>query len=232
MNDVNEACGGNAREAQIQELFPMVKKTARRVSRMVPGSDIDDLVGEGCIGLIRAVDTFDPTRGPTLEAYATRICAGAMLNGIRRLDPVSERVRRDIRQAERERYAIATQTGQLPTLREMEKLRPGLRRATIHAYRHAPASLDAPLPTGERLSGDWDADPAAIVSERIEHTRMRNAMQILSPRQRRLLALHYFCELSLHSISKRMGVSPQRVSQLHIAAIARLKKAASYANGR
>lgn len=218
------------REKQIRDLFPMVKKIARRVSRMVPGSDVDDLVGEGCVGLIRAVDSFDPMRGPSLEHYASRVVAGAMLNGIRRLDPVSERVRRDVREAERERYAIASHTGALPSQLEMEKRRPGLRRATIHAYRYAPVSLDAPLPLDEQLSGDWGADPAEIVSQRVRNEAVRRAVSSLSPRHRKLLASHYFAEQSLHSISKAMDVSPQRVSQLHIAAIAKLKKAVTYAN--
>ena len=220
----------NDRETLIRDLFPMVKKIARRVSRMVPGSDVDDLVGEGCIGLIRAVDSFDPMRGPSLEHYASRVVAGAMLNGIRRLDPVSERVRRDVREAERERYALASHTGALPSQLDMEKRRPGLRRATIHAYRYAPVSLDAPLPTGEHLSGDWCADPAEIVSQRVRNEAVRNAVRGLSPRHRKLLTLHYFAERSLHSISKTMAVSPQRVSQLHIAAIAKLKKTVTYAN--
>lgn len=218
------------REEQIRELFPLVKKIARRISRMVPGTDAGDLVGEGSIGLIRAVDSFDPGRGPTIEQYASRIVAGAMLNGIRRLDPVSERVRRDIREAERERYALASEHGELPSTLEMEKRRPGLRRANIHAYRYAPISLDAPFPTGEQLSGDWGADPAAIVEVRLENARVRGAIDALSPRHRKLLALHYFGDLSLHSISKRMNISPQRVSQLHIAAIAKLKKVVARAN--
>lgn len=223
---------GAERDAQVRELFPLVKRIARRIGRLVPGSDVDDLVGEGCVGLMRAVDSFDPNRGPSLAQYAGRIVAGAMLNGVRRFDPVSERVRRDVREAERERYALATQTGRLPTQLEMEERRPGLRRANIHAYRHSPASLDAPLPTGEQLSGDWGADPAAIVAERIEHERVRQALRDLPERHRKLLALHYFCDVSLHSIGHRMGISPQRVSQIHIAAIAKLKKQDRYANAR
>lgn len=220
------------RETQIRNLFPLVKRIARRVNRMVPGADLDDLIGEGSIGLIRAVDSFDPHRGPSLEQYASRIVAGAMLNGIRRLDPVSERVRRDVREADRERFALATELGALPSQLEMEARRPGLRRATIHAYQHAPASLDAPLPNGEQLSGDWGADPAEIVSEREKNERVRAALRELSPRQRRLLALHYFVDISLHSISKTMDVSPQRASQLHIAAIAKLRKTMKHANAR
>lgn len=212
------------REECIRALFPMVRRIARRVGRLVPGSDIDDLVGDGCVGLIRAVDSFDPERGPSLVQYAGRIVAGAMLNGIRRSDPVSERVRRTVREAERERYAIATQTGRLPSQSEMEARRPGLRRATVHAYRYAPVSLDAPLPTGERLSGDWGADPCAVVAQRAEHAGVRRALQTLPERQRKLLAWHYFGEVSLHAIGMHLSISPQRVSQIHLAAIARLRK--------
>ena len=80
------------RERRIRELFPLVKRIARRVRRLIAGAELDDLVGEGSIGLIRAVDTFDPTRGVSIERYAARVIAGAMLNGLRKLDPVSERV--------------------------------------------------------------------------------------------------------------------------------------------
>lgn len=213
------------REAQIRDLFPLVKKIARRVHRLVPASDLGDLVGEGSIGLIRAVDTFDPSRGPTIERYASRIVAGAMLNGLRKLDPVSERVRREVREAERDRYLLAAQLGTMPTQQQMEALRPAWRRAATHAYRHAPLSLDGPLPAGERLSGDWSADPCAIASARSERESVRAALHRLSPRQRHVLALHYFRGESLHQIGRALSISPQRASQLHLAAIRNLQKA-------
>ena len=215
----------DTRERTIYALFPLVKRIARRVQRIVPGSDIDDLVGEGCVGLIRAVDTFDSSRGPTLEQYASRVIAGAMLNGVRRLDPVSERVRREIREAERERYSLAAKAGALPTQREMEQRRPSLRRATLHAYRYAPLSLDTPLPQGERLAGDWHADPATIATERGEREGMRAALDRLPVRQRHVLTLHYFDEKSLHQIGRVLQISPQRASQLHLAALRNLRKA-------
>lgn len=212
------------RESQIRALLPLVRRIARRVSRMVVGSEIDDLVGEGCIGLIRAIDSFDPTRGPTLEHYAGKIIAGTMLNGLRRLDPVSERVRREVREADAERYRLASIRGELPSTSEMEQRRPNLRRAIVHAYRYVPLSLDAPLPEDERLSGDWSADPARIVGDRSEQGRIRAALQRLSPRQRRVVAMHYFRELSLHSIGQRLNISAQRASQLHLGALAKLRK--------
>ena len=213
------------REAQIRALFPLVKKIARRVQRIVPGSDVDDLVGEGCLGLIRAVDTFDATRGPTIEQYVSRVVAGAMLNGVRRLDPVSERVRRELREADRERFALASERGEMPTQREMEERRPALRRAMLHSHRHAPLSLDGPLPANERVAIDTSTDPALIAALRGEVQCVREAVTRLSPRQQRLVELHYFNERSLHQIGKAFEISPQRASQLHLAALKALRKA-------
>jgi RNA polymerase sigma factor (sigma-70 family) len=153
-----------------------------------------------------------------------RIISGAMLNGLRKLDPVSERIRREVREAERERYALATELGTMPTQTEMEQRRPALRRASMHAYRYTPLSLDGPLPTGERLCEDWNADPAAIAADDSERESIRAALQRLSPRQRHVLTLHYFGGKSLHQIGQALSISPQRASQLHLAAIDRLRK--------
>ncbi len=220
------AAPDDSRDETIRCLFPLVKKIGRRIARMVNGADINDLIGEGSIGLIRAVDSFDPTRGPSLEQYAGHIIAGAMLNGIRRLDPVSERVRRDIREAEREQYALATQRGELPSMREMEERRPGLRRARMHAYRYTPLSLDGPLPSGENFSTNWYSDPGRIVDRESSFSDVRAALHRLPPRQRRVLVMHYFGNDSLHAVGRKLCISPQRASQLHLAALANLRKTA------
>jgi RNA polymerase sigma factor for flagellar operon FliA len=214
----------NERDSQIRDLFPLVKKIARRVQRLISGSDLDDLVGEGSLGLIRAVDSFDPARGTSLQHYASRVIVGAMLNGLRKLDPVSERVRREVREADRERYELASHLGAMPTQGEMEKRRPALRRATAHAYRYTPLSLDGPLPPGERLPGNWDADPGSIAADLSERARVRAALQRLPIRQRHVVALHYFRGRSLHQIGQALAISPQRASQLHLAAIKNLRK--------
>ncbi|HLI97489.1 MAG TPA: sigma-70 family RNA polymerase sigma factor [Candidatus Baltobacteraceae bacterium] len=216
---------GEEREEQIRRLFPLVKKIARRVHRLIPSSDLDDLVGEGSLGLIRAVDSFDSRRGPSLANYASRVIAGAMLNGLRKLDPVSERVRREVREADRERYELATQLGELPSQQEMERRRPALRRAATHAYRYTPLSLDGPLPPGECVPGDWGADPGNAAARQSENDRIHSALRRLSIRQRHVLALHYFQGKSLHQIGQTLSISPQRASQLHLAGIRNLRKA-------
>lgn len=213
-----------ARELRIRELLPLVKRIARRIQRMIPGSDMDDLVGDGCVGLLRAVDSYDSAFGLTLEQYAPRVIAGSMLNGLRRLDPVSERVRRELREAERERYVVAATCGTLPSRADMERRRPALRRAVIHAYRHTPLSLDSPLPAGERIAADWSADPASIAGNRDECDGVRSALQLLPARQQYVVKLHYYAGKSLHQIGETMRISPQRASQLHLAALRNLRK--------
>ena len=155
------------REAKIRALLPLVRKIARRISRLVP-CDYDDLVGDGSIGLIRAVDNYDPSRGTSLELYARHLISGAMLNGIRRMDPVSERTRRAMRDGEVERYQLACERGNVPTLAEMEIRRPGFIRASAAVTQGVPLSLDRPLPEGERLQRDWSNDPALVVEARHE----------------------------------------------------------------
>jgi RNA polymerase sigma factor FliA len=212
------------RESLIRRYLPLVKRIARRIHRLVPSVDIDDLVGDGSIGLIRAVDHFDPQRGPTLEQYAKQLIVGAMLNGIRRMDPVSERARRALRDGESERYRIAVERGSVPTSVEMEELRPGFARASVAAHRGVPLSIDAPLPEGERVPNDWSGDPAGIVLEQEDRLELGAWLDQLPPRQRDLVRAHYFSEHSLRDIGKNMRISPQRASQLHISAIARLRK--------
>jgi len=213
-----------SREEAIRRLLPLVRAIARRIVRIVPGSDLDDLIGDGCVGLIRAVDAYDPNLGSSLEQYTRRIALGAMLNGVRRLDPVSERVRRLVRIAERERFALAVERGGMPSYAELEQRHPNLARARTEAHRGSPLSLDAPLPPEagvEPRSGD---DPAATVLARAEQRRIHAAIDELPERQRRVVLAHYFAEQPLRALGDDMRVSPQRVSQLHVAAIQRMRE--------
>lgn len=211
------------REAAIRALLPMVRRMARRVRRMVAGAELDDLVGDGSVGLIRAVDAFDPGRGVPLEQYARKVVLGAMLNGMRRLDPVSERVRRTIRLAERERHARAHREGRMPTPGEMERAFPLLARARAHVFQHTPLSLDTKFPGREKVGMDVDADPQLVLAVRGDRERIHGAIRALPPRQRRIVVAHYYRELSLRSLGPVLGVSPQRVSQLHLLALERLR---------
>jgi len=217
--------GSGEREARIRELLPLVRQIARRVSRIAPGADQDDLVGDGSIGLIRAVDTYDPSRG-TIEGYARTLILGNMFNGMRRLDPVSERVRRTLRRAETRRLELAQQRGSMPTLAEMDRADPALKRARAVVYRHTPLSLDAPLPVRTEVLADRTLEPSAHAVARAKTAELFRAIGQLSERQQCIVTMHYFGEQPLHAIGAHLRISPQRVSQLHVAALERLRRTA------
>jgi RNA polymerase sigma factor for flagellar operon FliA len=210
------------REETIRDLFVLVRRLARRVTRVVPAADFDDLIGDGCVGLIRAVDTFDPQRG-TLEGYARRLIVGAMLNGLRRLDPVSERARRTMRETERERLRLAHSRGSLPSLHEMEAHNSKLHAARIAVFRHSPLSLEATFTSDGPAFADLGSDPAIAAVAAGERREVLEAIALLPERQRKVIALHYYSQISLHAIGARLNVSPQRVSQLHLRALAELR---------
>ncbi len=216
--------GCPVREESVRSLLPLVKRLARRLKRLVPSLDNDDLVGDGCVGLIRAVDSFDPHRGPQLAEYARRLIIGAMLNGVRKMDPVSERARRIVRVGESQRYALAASRGEVPSMREMEIHCPGYLRALAAVHWGQPLSLDAPLPRGEALANDWSDDPARIVERRLERAMLAERIAGLPARQREIILAHYFGERSLRAVGRHMAISPQRASQLHLNAIERLRR--------
>jgi RNA polymerase sigma factor (sigma-70 family) len=107
----------------------------------------------------------------------------------------------------------------------LERLCPGYRRAVAAAHRGQPLSLDAPLPLGEMLVSDWSGDPALAAVRRLESRHLAERIDRLPVRQREVVLLHYFRGNSLRTVGKRLAISPQRASQLHLSAIANLKRA-------
>jgi RNA polymerase sigma factor for flagellar operon FliA len=219
------------RETAIRELFPLVRLCARRLANLLAVSDLDDLIGDGSVGLIRAVDAFDPARGVPLDRFARAVVVGAMLNGIRRSDGVSERVRRTVRYAERLRWELAHRDGTMPTERDLERQIPGLSAARAKAHAHTPLSLDATLPDRERLTIRRDDDPQERAAASADAAAVAGAVRALPERQRSVVVAHYFGDVPLRKLSGTMRISPQRVSQLHLAALRTLRSTLGSAAG-
>ena len=209
------------RERHVRKLFPVVFRIAHRVARICRVPDEDDLVGDGALGLVRALDTYDAARGVTLDRYARHVILGAMLNGLRRKDPISERARRRVREGDRLQAARETPLSE----RELEEAVPGITRARAQVERGLPLSLDAPLPVGTRMRVDWSDDPALLYESIARERAVYIALERLSPRQREIVVQHYFADTPLRTISESMAVTPQRVSQLHCAALHRMRAA-------
>lgn len=226
----------SAREEIILRYAPLVKQVAGRLSLALrPVLEMDDIVAAGMIGLIKAVEHFDPCRGAIFESYATACIRGAILDQLRSLDVISRRIRRRAREIETAMAHLQMELGRLPTDREVaEQL-----NMDVESYRKvlmesgpAAVSLDATVAWDEEgeecslLSTLEDAnspDPASLVERQGLLNALAEAVSDLDERDRLVLALYYKEELTMREISRVMGVSESRVCQLHTRAILRLR---------
>ena len=137
--------------ASARRRMPLVRRMAMSILRRLPAHFTpDDLIGDGCVGLLRAINRFDPERGMRFEVWAARLVRGAILNGLRTMDLIPERVRRDARSLDRARWRLAQHQGTAPT-DSAAAARAGLNARKLNAVllalrRAVPASLDAPPP--------------------------------------------------------------------------------------
>ena len=188
-----------ARCALIERYAPMAASVAHRM-RVPTGALMgrDDVESAALIGLIDAVDRFDPERGVPFEGYAGLRIRGAILDELRRLD--------DHTRGERQRARMVA-AGTEPEI--------GAYGATL--------SLDMLLETGDR---DWAAEDDSTDAYDHQDLRMRveSALGCLPPRQREVLARYYGDSLTLRESAVKMGISEARACQLHGRAIQNLRR--------
>jgi RNA polymerase sigma factor FliA len=189
-----------SRCALIERYTPLATSVARRM-RVPTGALMgrDDVESAALIGLINAIDRYDPDRGVPFEGYAGLRIRGAILDELRGLDDHTRGERRRARE--------------VPEDSEPE----------IGAY-GATLSLDLLLETGDR---DWAADDEAVGESDNQDLRARveGALDCLPPRQREVLARYYGESLTLRESAVRMGISEARACQLHGRAIHNLRRA-------
>jgi len=225
----NPFSGEEERRTAIASLLPMTRHIATALARFARNATLDDCYGDGCVGAIRAVDSYDPSHGVGLRRYARPVITGAILNGLRSRDPVSDRARRCIRIVNERRTALAHTIGRLPSLQEMEGSEPLLREAALAAHQQDALSLDAALPPNEHISPDWSEDPGEIVAmrqERVERLKkLMGAIALLAPRERKVIVGLYFRGKSTVDFGREFGLTSQRVSQIRVSALTTLRAA-------
>lgn len=226
----------SARESIILQYAPLVKYVAGRLSiALPPVLDMDDVLSAGMVGLIRAVEHYDPTRGVPFENYAVTCIKGAILDQLRSLDVISRSVRQRAREIEKAITALQITLGRLPTDREVaEQL--GME---LGAYRKALTEVGpATISIDSAMGGDGESEVATLLSTLVDPNSpdpvslaerrglvdaLSDAISKLSERERLLLALYYKEELTMREISRVMDVSESRICQLHTRAVLRLK---------
>lgn len=227
------------RDELITTYAPLVRFVVSRLG--IPPScllDTDDLLSCGTIGLINAVDRYDPARGSRFESFASTRIRGAVIDHLRSLNWLPRTAMARIRQIE---YAIANleqRLGRPPKEEEIAAeahVSPSRYRQMLQEAGTIVLSLDAPLgplaqeegftSLADLLEDERSPEPDEQVEAQELMALLRVALEGLPERERLLLALYYREELTMKEISKIMNVSESRVCQLHIQAILRLRNA-------
>jgi RNA polymerase sigma factor for flagellar operon FliA len=225
------------RDKLITQYVPFVRFVVSRLGIPSTGIlDIEDLVSYGTIGLINAIDRYDPGRGVRFEAFATPRIRGAVIDQLRSLNWLPRSAVARIRQIE---GAFARLEQRLGRFASEDEIAAEI-GVTVQRYRQmllemstSVLSLDAPLGAVSQedelvalsdLLEDRDAVGPADYTERRELLEaLLTAIEGLPERERLVLILYYQEELTMKEISRIVGVSESRVCQLHMQAIMHLR---------
>jgi RNA polymerase sigma factor FliA len=228
------------RERLVLTYGPLVKAVVGRKRRdMPPHADVEDFVSCGLEAVIHAIERYDPRRGTTLQQYVWTRVHGAILDELRRLDWAPRSVRRWQRDIARAAADFAAVHGRPPrpaeTAQALGVTRAELRRRQGEIARSGVGSLNVAVPAheheiaGERIEALVDDDPAVdplgVVATHDRRLRLRDAIEELPPRERRVAVLLYVDRLTMAEVGRVLGVSESRVSQLHRRLTGRLRKA-------
>ncbi len=226
-----------AQRGRIESGVPFVQALARRVAASMPHSiDIGDLVQDGMIGLIDAAGRFDEARGIKFETFAERRVRGAMIDALRR-DAWPRGIRRVRRELEAAREALRRELGCEPSLADLaarvgsDETRLGRTIVRINTIEST-----SPLATADSVN-EANLPPVMVPSEPAPpdkafeqaevKNRVRAALATLPWRERKVIGMYYYGEVTMKRIGAEIGVNESRVSQLHARAILRLRKALS-----
>ena len=225
----------------VKRFLPLVRYVASRMSvKFHAGLDFDDILSFGALGLLDAVDRFEPERGFTFQTYAVPRIRGAILDELRRYDWISRSGREKLQKFERTLEEIAKTNGRTDDkslMSAMNMNEQSYKDLLEIASRSYVVSLDdvLALEDGDMQREDTieDESPGAleIIEQGEEIESVVEALQKLPERERTLLSLYYYEGLTLKEIGLVLGVTESRVSQLHGRALSLLRAEMKAASG-
>ncbi len=228
-----------ARERLVVAYSPLVKFIAGRMASGLPAHvEESDLISYGLLGLIGAIERFELEREIKFETFAVARVKGAIIDELRSLDWVPRSVRARARKVEQAHAALESKLGRSPTDEEMaDRLEISVdefRDALLEIANSSVLALDdlwtfADPEGGSQISVlDMIQDPAGVDPEIEAQTselkdRLADAIESLPERERLVIALYYYENLTLREIGEVLGVTESRISQLHTKAVLALR---------
>ena len=223
------------REKLIIEYSPLVKIVAGKMS-MYLGNNVeyDDLVSYGIFGLIDAIDKFDVHKDVKFETYASLRIKGAILDQIRKMDWIPRTIRQRQRALDTATKEIWQRTGRQPTDEELaEEL--GMTEDEYYSFisalkitnlvsLHEFMEAGGNEPAMDTKKNSYFEQPEEKVSREELSAKLNDALGVLTDREKKVILLYYYEDLTLKEISEVMDVSESRVSQLHTKALKKMRK--------
>ncbi len=222
------------REKLITEYAPLVKVVAGRLS-MYLGYNVEyeDLVSYGIFGLIDAIDKFDMGKDVKFETYASLRIRGSILDQIRKMDWIPRTIRQKQKRIEEVVKAIETRTGR-NALDEEIAAELGIEGAELLEWQSQlkvtnVVSLNEFVEQGgepvmDARNNSQFAQPEDTIEEEELKKVLAETMELLTEKERRVILLYYYEDLTLKEISNILEVSESRVSQLHTKALLKMRK--------
>lgn len=222
------------REQIIIEYAPLVKIVAGRLS-MYLGYNVeyDDLVGYGIFGLIDAIDKFDINKEVKFETYASLRIRGSILDQIRKMDWIPRTVRQKQKKIDEAIRKIETETGRNAQDEEIarelgvseEELTNWQSQLKVTNLVSLNEYVDQGLePVMDARGNSHFAQPEDAIAEEELKKMLAQSLEVLTEKERKVITLYYYENLTLKEISNILEVSESRVSQLHTKALTKMKK--------
>ena len=216
---------GETKDPQIRE--DLILKYAYLVKQVASSLGIylgtqvefDDLVGYGIFGLIDAIDKFDVTKGIKFETYASLRIRGAIIDSLRDLDWTPRVLRQRIKDLEKIYIKLEAKLGRFPTYEEIA-LELDITVAEVcdlisKSATVALVSFEDYVEQNRDIADTTHETPEAIFDTKATKQILSDIIQNLPERERLIITLHYFENLTLREISKTLGISEGRISQIH-----------------
>lgn len=232
--EYSKACSSETREKIIVEYAPLVKLVAGRLCMYLGNHiELDDLIGYGIFGLIDAIDKFDPSKAVKFETYASLRIRGAILDQVRKMDWIPRTIRQRQKKIENAVKEVEAESGKKATDKEVsENL--GISEEEYYDWQTQMnitniVSLNEFTDQGSEVPVDKTvtsslAKPEEVIEQNELKLMMKEALETLTERERKVIILYYYEELTLKEVSHILGVSESRVSQLHTKGLQKMKK--------
>ncbi|MBI3893615.1 MAG: FliA/WhiG family RNA polymerase sigma factor [Candidatus Wallbacteria bacterium] len=222
----------------------LVKYVAGRMAIGLPASvSYDDLVSDGLFGLIDAVEKFNPELKIQFPTYAKTRIKGAILDALRTGDWAPRSVRQKARKLEEATVELEVQFGRPPTdeeicgrlcirIGELHKLRQDLHKTILRSLDERDDEGDGAVSLSDMVEFRGGPGPEATVEQSEMRRIIAEEINKLPEQQRLVISLYHYEKLTMREIGKVLGVTDSRVSQVHTAAVRRLRVRLSALRGK